>query len=184
MTRKQLFIAIAVALTLGVAAFIYIVYGQDSGDTTQNNNQGTVVNGKNVTAEEFGELYSNGQTRQCSYTRKTDTLNLEGNFYFSNNRSYAKITSTQSGTTTKINQIFKSDESYTWTEGETSGIRIKTTADELKKEYQSSMDQADPAARQKAEQEAKETVISCTSWKVDESKFTPPTTVDFREVSL
>lgn len=162
------------------AGYVLINRDSNSSTTQKSNSSGT----KEISANKFGEYFTNGKTAKCSYKEENEKSGTNGTYYFDNNRSYAELETTYAGQTSFMYQIYKDDVSYSWERGSKDGVLVKASNEELRKTFEESMAQADEQSREKAEQAAAAIKFECSDWDVDESKFTPPSDVSFKEVRL
>jgi len=139
---------------------------QDSTPTGQTSAQSAVP--KTLKA-----LLALGLDQQCTYSYEDENGKVSGTTYLSGqNISSDFETSDKDNNTVKGHMIKIGSEAYVWTDGMPQGIKMKLDAE-------GSNPQAD-----KYVDTDRETNYECRTWPVDSSKFTPPTTVSFMDLTV
>ncbi|MCC6405054.1 MAG: hypothetical protein IT405_01565 [Candidatus Yanofskybacteria bacterium] len=119
-------------------------------------------------------LMAAGRAQKCTYSVSAGGATSSGTVYIVKDRMRGDFTTTQGGTTTGGHMIVVGDTTSFWTDGETQGFTMKTTAEN---------DGAGvPAAQQAVDLDA-DTAYRCSGWSVDEGQFKLPTGIKFSDFS-
>ena len=197
MTNKKLVIVgavVAVLLLVGAGVYAFTSMqekpvAEQSYADAQENEKKPQPNGE-VRVASVDNFFTDGSTRQCTFTTSSDTIQFDVQYYFTKGRSLGIISSrpaegakaTDLNKPSTINQLYKDGSTYVWLANATTGVKYVQTIEELQKLNKESLDKATKENKEKAEQNAKETVITCKPWTVEEAKLTVPGNVEFTSI--
>jgi hypothetical protein len=126
------------------------------------------------------DLLSSGVAQKCTYSSTDEESGTsEGTSYVSGGKVRADFSTTVSGKTTISHMITDGKTSYIWTDGEKSGFKMTVpdaTPTSAKTDTSNTPVSSEADLNQKVD-------YKCSAWVVDNSYFTPPTTVTFSDFS-
>ncbi|MCR4324336.1 MAG: hypothetical protein NUV69_01465 [Candidatus Curtissbacteria bacterium] len=155
--------AIALVAVIGIGAFVF-----NRGKSTETTTPGSPEAQTQVKGTIAG-LFGKNQTCTVKYPGQS----TEGTIYVSGNKVRGDFTMTDpNGTEMHSSMINDSEYTYTWTPVMGQGVKIKNSA----------------ATEQTQDQNQdfdvnKEVDMKCSSWSPDNSKFTPPSDVQFMDLT-
>lgn len=146
-------------------------------------NQPTAVPTEQNQPTSMRELLANGQNQKCTFSMsETDeddnTTDTSGTLYVSGKRMFEEVEILNSANETKnvsMRMMSDGDKIYTWDASKkTSGMMFKMTEPTETEDNETQNQNVDLD---------KKIDMKCSSWTVDESKFTVPTDVKFTDLS-
>lgn len=170
-------------IIVGVVAVVVIAGGAGayvmlSGDDQANSEQTASVSAETegVTAEQASieELLTRNASLKCSYDVKDGESTNTGTAYFSGGKNmYGEFTNTTNDTSMTAYVIRNGDTQYVWQKDAKTGFKADVSAFTKEKQQQMSQ-QFDPGKKYQ---------FSCVKWSKDDSRFTPPSSVTFTDIS-
>jgi hypothetical protein len=141
--------------------------GQETAENVQNE---TAVNepagGEETIAGTLETLLRLGRAIKCTYESAPGKDKIIGDLYISGNKYYQEVTFPDNG---KFYSIGDSEWIYTWNSRVPGGTKMK-----LEKKESENLGAG-------VETTAKEENYACIPWVVDQSKFTPPANIEFKD---
>lgn len=166
-------IAVLAVLLLGGGAFVMSQRSKpESTSTTQNNTNDTSTTPSSA-AKSLVDLFNLGTAQQCSFS---DGSTSSGTVYVSNQKMRGDFTYTVAQGTTNAHMIIDNGTSYIWTDGQTTGLKMKFDAATAAEDFDSKVTDNSVDINQKYD-------YDCKSWSIDQTKFTLPTGVQFTDLS-
>jgi hypothetical protein len=136
---------------------------------TQNENSNAPTPGPSSTktSTNLKDLANGGNPQKCTFATTKDGFEVTGTSYLNGQGKYrVDFTSKDNGQTTTGHNIFDANAMvYFWIDGQTQGFKYDLVSYET-----AGQGAVDPNA---------DTEYDCTSWSVDNSMFTPPSSVEF-----
>jgi uncharacterized protein YxeA len=148
------------------------------------NSRKTGTPGSSITESQGGmkslkDLLSSGVAQKCTYSSTDESGTNEGVSYISGGKVRGDFSTTISGKVTKSHMITDGKTSYIWTDGEKDGFKM-TIPDATPTSAKT--DTSDSEVSTEADLDQKMD-YKCSAWVVDNSYFTPPTSVTFSDFS-
>lgn len=163
-------IVIAVLVVVGGAAAYYVAYGQP--ETQQATSSKTEHKATNAS---LSELLEKGEPRKCTYSGEIKSGEYSGTAYFSSDKQMRNdYKSTADGKTRNGSMIITGDTQYFWNTETKKGFKTAIKADDSQQTSSDENDSVDTKAKFS---------FHCSSWTVDDSKFTPPSDVAIQDLS-
>lgn len=183
MDKKNIaIIAVILVLALGTGAYFFLGKKTTSTNTNGENMAGNVTSDNGSFSGTLKDLILSGKNYNCTYNMTDEGGNkLEGEVFVasSGNKLSGQFTNIQpDGTTTVSNMISDGEYTYTWTPDTNKGYKIK-----INPEDNSLYGTGDNTQNDQAVNENQNIDYNCHAWVVDNSKFTPPTNVEFTDTS-
>lgn len=172
--NKTVIVVIAVLALLGLSFGAYSLINKDSKGTNNSSNNSVDDSGS------LADLFAQGADYNCSYrTSNTDEDVSEANVYISNGgeKYYLEIVSDDDGDEVTSYMIRDRDTVYTWVSSTNKGY--KYTLEDSEEEF--APDSADFRAQNSGLETAFGYQYDCNPWIVQNSKFTPPTNIQFTD---
>lgn len=172
---KWIIAGVVAVLVVAGGAGAYVML---SGDDQANNDTASSVTSETegATAEQVSieELLTRNASLKCSYSVKDDESTNTGTAYFSGGKNmYGEFTNTTKDTSNTAYVIRNGDTQYVWQKDSKTGYKADVSAYTKEKQQQLSQ-QFDPGKKYQ---------FSCINWNKDDSRFTPPTSVTFTDIS-
>jgi hypothetical protein len=159
-----------------IVLVIIVVVMSTAGKSTTNNVSVTHTTAA-VAQQSLHDLIGSGITQTCTFSIAATTAtssSMTGTIYTASENMYGDFVKTSSaGKVTSAHMIVISGEDYLWSDALSRGIKMPWSAANstaLAAKY-GSIDMEQPAT------------YSCTSWTPDQSKFIPPTDIQFIDIS-
>lgn len=183
--KKPLYIVGAVVI-VALAAFFFL--RRPSSLTTPNNQSSSDMMGE---AMQFAKAVESGEPTVCTLTKDESSLQ----YFLKDGRVRADITSvsqdedTGESSTTVSHMINDTVYVYTWSEDMSQGAKMKVpTEEEMKAMQDQAQDYQDsnPSFASEEDYQAYQSqgyTIDCRGTSVGDSEFTPPSNVEFRDLS-
>lgn len=175
MNKKVIIILAAVVVVVAIAVGVVVANKDDS--TNSNQAQAPETNQaqeQTQTARTISQLLSSSKSQLCKLNTTNEGVAVSGDMYFADGKLRADYTSTKDGKTTNGSMIILSDKQYVWDSTGKKGVMFSFSRDQV--ESQSSNIQ-----NQTGFDVSKQYDFTCEAWDVDQSKFTPPTDVQFTD---
>lgn len=127
------------------------------------------------------DLLKIGKDLQCESQYSENGYTSQAKTYISNNkfRTDAEVV-VQEGQKMTTHSIIDGDWIYVWNDQSSNGTKMKL--EEVKNQQQPAETEGDPATAQSANINQK-VDFDCSSWDVDESLLTPPSEINFSDIS-
>jgi hypothetical protein len=174
MKNKSLVIAAVIVLLillLGAAGFMMMgKKGVSAPKVTTENSKTTQPQ---QTAKSLLDLVRAGQNVRCTFKSTVENGSSDGTVYVSGQNVRGDFTVTLDNKPQQTSMIRKGDTTYVWGGILTEGIKMTLSLDQVSGNNQASK-YVDP--NQKVD-------YSCSPWSVDQSLFTPPTNITFRDMT-
>src|SRR3990167_280491 len=169
--NKQLLIGIATVLIIGGG---YFFYSQSSGKPATNNPS---ISG--MVKGTLQDLFARGANLQCTFKYDDESNMTDGIVYLSGKKMRGEFSLTQNDGKIMKSHVIRDDVyGYTWLDGQKQGTKIKIeTSEEITK------DQEDEKDGELFALDNKDVDYDCKPWIVNKSMFTPPSDVQFQDIS-
>lgn len=173
--KKNQIVTIAIIAIVGLLGIFLLMNRSKSlptGQTPTQNNGGIETS----TKDSIANLLTRTGSVQCTYSfTPPDGTASSGNVYVSGGKMHGEFKSTVAGKESTISMINDGSYSYTWGTDMPEGIKIKNP--EVK------ADQPVTNESTKYVDPNQQYDFKCSPWNADSGKFTPPSTVTFRDFS-
>lgn len=175
---KMPMIAVGVVVLAVVAIVGYLLIDKPQTQAPNSVNSVNNTSNGNSAATSLRNLMAMGQNQQCTFT-DVDT-GSNGTVYVSNSKMRGDFVSISDSTTVNGHMIVDGDNMYIWTDGEAQGFKASMSASE---EVASQIEDNMGGSANSAVDVNAEFDYECSSWSVDNSKFTLPNGVEFQDFS-
>ncbi len=177
MDKKVIYIGVGVIVLLLIGAGAYLVMSKSSTPATPlqtvNTQNEPAQSAQNAPAlKSLKDLLTAGVAQKCTYQDTSTAANVSGTTYISAGKVRSDFTSVTSNITISGHMVADGKTSYVWMDGQTTGFKM-------------AFDQASTASAGSAQQGVdanKAMNYSCSAWVVDNTLFTPPTSVKFTDL--
>lgn len=180
--NKNIVIALTVVALLIIGGGVYMMNRSSTpAGTMQANQQGKVGNFNGAAGNTQGtmqttslkNLMASANNQQCTYN---DGSGNSGTTYISNGKMRGDFEAKNQDMIITSHMISDGKDAYVWSDGEPKGFKMSLASVENV--------QANAQAQQQQTMDInKEFEYSCASWSVDTSVFTPPSNVEFQDMS-
>ncbi len=180
---NKLFIPLIIVILLLAGFFAYWIKMKSNSTGNSANTQVTQAvqpaQTEKTTLASLKDLLTQGVSQQCTYSYTDEkTGKSEGVMLIANGKVRGSFSLTDpQGVVTTGNMINDGAFSYTWNDATKTGVKIAMT-EELKQMGEESIKDNPQVAEMN-----KKTDYRCKAWIVDASKFTPPTGIEFTDLS-
>ncbi len=190
MNTKTLIIAV-VLLVAAAGGYYLVTNNQSSSPAMVGNDDGpnqpetaeNTFTGKKGMGSLMG-LMGFGQNTMCtfSYVDSSTGQTSSGEFYYDGgNQKFRVDSSTQAdGAVYVTHMINDGDFAYVWSEGEEENFAMKMSADMSGDANTQDYDSSEPNKPVSMDQEVE---YDCNSWRVDNSMFIPPSSIEFMDMA-
>jgi len=121
------------------------------------------------------DLMMSSSSQKCDVSFTNGNTQSQGTIYVGNGKFRGDFSATVNGTTTMSHMISDQQTSYMWVEGMATGYKMAAVANSTTTAPSQANSQAvDPNANYD---------YHCSNWPVDNSQFTPPTNINFTDMS-
>ncbi|MEK7559516.1 MAG: hypothetical protein AAB521_04380 [Patescibacteria group bacterium] len=171
--NKNVIIAIValVLIVLGSGAYIMSKNSAKAPSSQTSPNQSS--SGDSISPKSMKDLLTAGQSQKCTFTDKIAEADSQGTVYVANGKMRGDFDSQVSGESYIMHMIVKDNQSYTWTEGQTTGFMMEFNPDKIA--------EAVPTGSSSQTVDVNKYIdYKCSGWTADESVFTPPANVKFQ----
>lgn len=182
--NKTLIAILATVAVVAVAAGAYFTLGNSSEDTVGTTSQDSENNSTDVNqfSGTFAELLALGQNYTCTFDTTDDTGNQTSGVVYvagAGNKMNGEFLVTEpDGNTMDGNIVRDGEYNYVWTSLQSDGIKTKITDEDT------SIFAVNEGESETGISDDDNVDFDCQKWNVDNSKFTPPSDINFVEFSL
>ena len=173
---KHTIIALSVAAIIVLGAGAAFVYSQSKNITetkpTTSVTPTSMDDEKNSSTNTLMGLLASGKTTKCTFNVDGDNGQSNGTIYISGDKARGDFTVTVGNKNTSTYMIKNADTFYMWGDSLKTGIKMVMSLDEMTQNLQDNQDYAGIDPKQEID-------YKCSSWKLDNTKFSPPTTIKF-----
>ena len=169
-------VVIAILAIVGVVAYTQIGKPPKSSQGTEVSEQAG-ESGVGMAKGTLASLLGAGKNTMCKMSYSDENGSTEGTAYVSGQKMRGDFTYTADGKAMTSHMIRDDQYSYIWSDEESKGTKIKTELTEQAQE-----ETASPAPQGGVDVD-KEVDLDCSGWGVDNSKFTPPSNIEFMDLS-
>ena len=169
---KNILIIIAVIALLGAGWYFYA--GKNASMPYPGGDNSSI--GEKMSGS-IADLINAGKSLQCSFSSSADGYSSDGTVFVSGSNVRGDFNSEQGGKETQSHMIQNGENIYTWTDEPKQGMVMKIS----KEDAQKYKDEAESSAGSFNMDDSYE--YSCMPWGSDSSKFTPPSDVQFTDLS-
>ncbi len=167
---KTIYWIIGIIIVVLAGIYFYLNSGSPIASTTP----GGATAGNTISGQQsLAALFASGQSVQCTYTDTVNGQNIQGKVYVGGGKMRADTAMSIQGQPTNVHLVFDGATAYTWMDGLPSGSKF-------------AMDPATMQASgngQSGLDAQKKLNYNCTSWSVDSSLTTPPSSISFIDLS-
>ena len=180
-THKILLTILTITLS-GCSLFLKTEKSSDTPGTNENsqvNNAGT-----NLFSGSYFDLLSRGGSFVCSWSSTDEGVEASGITYVSEEklRSEVSIPNPEDGSEMIANSIFDNEFIYTWSSLAETGTKMSKAS--VEKSAASLEIDTLPNEKDTIKQDYNQNVdFSCSPWKADNAKFTPPSNIEFTDLT-
>lgn len=164
--------AVLILAALGGGYYLYSKQGTTG--TPQNSSQES----GNKTSGKFWDLLKAGKNQECTFSSSTNDMTAKGTIFVSSDKVRGDFDSTVGGQKMTSYMIKDGDYIYIWTSGSNQGTKMKF--DQVEQTDQSGSQSGTPQQTQTFNQNYE---YDCKSWNPDNSKFTPPSNIQFLDIN-
>lgn len=170
---KWILIVVAAIVVIGGGVGAYVVLSGNSDDS----NQISQTSSNSSSESSIKDLLTQGKSVKCSYSVSAGGGTVSGTvFVASSKKLYGEFQTVTDSKSTETRIIRDGDNQYIWEQGKITGYKSNVSVAESSKEGES-------ASTSQTIDTAKKYDFHCSSWNVDESKFTLPSNVTFKDLS-
>ncbi|MEK7620994.1 MAG: hypothetical protein AAB395_01425 [Patescibacteria group bacterium] len=170
MNNKVIIGIVVAVIIIGGGAALYMA---NSSNTKQSETK--KVEATNETETSLSALLEKGDPQKCTYSGEVKSGEYTGTSYFSSDKQMRNdYKSTANGETRNGSMIITGDTQYFWNTESKKGFKTAIKADDSQ--------QANSQENESVDTKAKFT-FKCTTWTVDDSKFTPPSDVNIQDLT-
>ena len=169
-------VGIVVAIVI-IAAGVYFFTRSGSEENNTKGESGSVSSADqdNQQNSSLKSLMALGKSQKCEFKSTDEQGTAEGVFYISNGKSRGDISATYQGQASKTYMIYDNNTSYIWMDGSNTGFKMAIDAKDSQSTATDQSQGVDPN---------KDYKFDCDSWNADNSMFTPPSNVEFKDFSI
>lgn len=169
-------VTIGAIIILGaVAAFLYSQTSKSTKEQTPVAVEATVTPANGMTLESIADIFSSSKTSKCSFTSSDENGTVDGTVYVSGENARSDIDTTVNGKTESTHMIRNGDTFFMWGDSLPTGMKMVMNI----KDWASKFQGAQPTGTPESFDPNKAVDFKCSSWTVDSSMFTAPTSVKF-----
>lgn len=175
----MIMIVIIVTAVLVLATVVWFLLARD--DSSSDSAQNTLFSGS------YFAVLDRGEALQCMWQVPENTAGEhqagQGELYTDgNSRGYSTAAFEAQGGTTAVFAVFEPEYVYTWfaTPGSNNIVGTKIPVNQLESAYQN---MSGDEQQQAVDIRANDYSFECEPWEVDESLLTPPSDVNFTEIT-
>lgn len=175
MSKKIIVILVAVFVVLAGLVTVLVINKDDSASSNQTQAPAAEqVEQRSQTANTISQLLSSSKSEQCKLNTTNEGVTVVGDMYFADNKLRADYTSTQNSKTTTGSMIILADKQYVWDVAGKKGVSFSFARDQIESESSNIKNQTGFDV-------TKQYDFRCQAWNIDETKFVPPTDVQFTD---
>lgn len=170
-------IIVGLVVLLAVAGGVYFLMqrgglGSAGGVVSLGGGDSSTITGK------FADLLGAGKNLTCTFSTSSDGTTSSGTVYVAgNNKMRGDFTTLSGGQTNQTSMIRDGQWYYTWGPSMPNGIKMKLA------DVEGTQGQTGQAGAQQTANLDQQVDYKCSSWGVDESKFSPPSDIQFSDYS-
>lgn len=182
--KKWIIIAVVAILLFAGGAYLLFANNQTTTPTQQSSPQ-TAEQTKNDENSITGNIFSllqSGQNVACTFSSTADDTSSSGTVYVSGKNMRGDFQSTINSQTSNTHMIRDGEWMYTWTDGQTTGLKLKIT-EEDERQGKEMAEKMESDKKNQGFDISQQVDYSCKPWGVDQSKFTVPSNVTFTDLS-
>jgi len=173
------YVLIAVIVVLALAGGWYVYSGkQSSMPYSQNNSQGSSMGDK--ISGKFADLINAGRSMECTFSGETDGYKTTGTVFVAGKNMRGDFNSESKGKMMDSHMIQNGETIYSWTTQPKQGMMMKIT----KEDQASDLDESNTSPNKSFEDMDKNYDYQCKNWGGDQSKFQPPSDIQFQDLSV
>lgn len=174
----QRYILIAAAVIILLAGGWYFYSNKTgSGMPLQDNQQGSSVGDK--ISGKLSDLISAGKSMECTFSGETDGYKTTGTMFVSGDNIRGDFQSQSGGKMMDSHMIQSGETVYTWTTDPKQGMKIKVSKEDQVKYA----DDAGKITNSQSFDMDQSYDYNCKGWSGDQSKFQPPSDIEFQDLS-
>ncbi len=183
-----IFIIIAVLL-FGIAGYKWFKSTEEPTPETETTYQATETTNsettEKLTPKNLASLLQSGENKTCTYELMQDNKTISGAVFISgdNMRTNYEITSDEPTQNMTGSMIKMGDKMYIWSSQMQQGVMMQYDLEELQAQYEKSESQPGQPSNPAPFDINKEMEYKCDSWNVDDNMFTPPSDIEFIDMS-
>jgi len=172
--KKFIIIGVITVLVIGGGIAAYLLINNNAAGNENNVASNAETNNATIEQASVEDLLTRNANLKCTYDVEDAGSINSGLAYFSGGKNmYGEFTSTQDSTTTTAYVIRNGNTQYVWMPDSTTGFKSNVSASDKQSQQQMSQ-QYDPEAKYQ---------FRCVNWDQDDSRFAPPGSVTFTDIS-
>ena len=172
--NKKVIATISVVLLVGLLGGFLLLRAKGTAKTSNN----TTVT-QDSSPKSLKDLLISGIAQKCTFSSDTESVSSEGVTYIASGKVRGDFSITKDSKTTKSHMIVDGKIAYIWTDGQTNGF--KTTIPDESTATPSSQTNT-PVSGYVSSFDQKSD-YKCEAWRVDQSLFTLPVGITFKDMS-
>src|SRR3989344_7539153 len=173
------YVLIAVIVVLALAGGWYVYSGkQSSMPYSQNSSQGSSMGDK--ISGKFADLINAGRSMECTFSGETDGYKTTGTVFVAGKNMRGDFNSESKGKMMDSHMIQNGETIYSWTTEPKQGMMMKIT----KEDQAGDLDESNTGPNKSFEDMDKNYDYQCKNWSGDQSKFQPPSDIQFQDLSV
>lgn len=181
MKNTPLIIAVVLILVAAIGGYFFMQSKSGSQMIGLDNNKMIAENGGSSMTS-LKELMSMGSNQMCTFSYSSEDGSNEGTTYIASNKVRTDFTGSDStGESYEGSMIMDGEFMYTWTTDTNQGIKMPIT-ETMEQEVEKAQENPDEYKNEYIDPDVK-TDYKCSAWNVDNSKFIPPSTITFMDMS-
>jgi hypothetical protein len=180
MKNKPLIIAIIILILAVLVGGYFFMKNKPSNSTVGTEEKIEVPeSSKKMSLKDLMDL---GKSQMCTFKYSSAAGTTEGTSYVANGKVRTDFKGTDpQGKPYSGGVIMDTEFMYSWNSQMSNGIKMPVS-DAMEQKAQEAQEQPDEVRHEYVNPDAK-VDYNCSSWSVDESKFTPPSTITFTDIS-
>lgn len=172
--NKKVGIIVAIAI-IATGVYFFTKSGSNDNNTKSESGSASSADQDNQQNSSLKSLMALGKSQKCEFKSTDEQGTAEGVFYISNGKSRGDITTNYEGQTSKTHMIYDNNTSYVWMDGSNSGFKMAIDTQDPQSTTPDQTQGVDPN---------KDYKFDCDNWNSDNSMFTTPSNVEFKEFNI
>lgn len=176
--NKNILIGIGVVVAIAAGLLLYTNMPKDNSGSGSEQAQ-DAGSGQTTISGTLQDLFARGTSMQCDFSYADEQgASAEGTVYVSGDKMRGMFTSSVDGTAYTSSMIQDGTYSYVWSEDQKQGTKFKVDPAELEAAQEELKTQQESPDLQNMQVD-----YSCRPWTPDSSMFTPPSDVEFIDMT-
>lgn len=182
MSKKLIIIAgvVVVLAGAGVAGWVALK-GNDktiSDNSTQTDQPAQTQPQSEVMPKTINGFLAAGKNQKCTFSSSAGEAQTSGTMYFAGERMRGEYKSVSDGQTTNGQMIITDGLQYFWEPSSKRGVKLTISQQDAEESAGNTSSGSQGGLETDAEYD-----FNCDDWTVDQSRFTPPSDIEFMDIS-